>query len=298
MPLRPISRMDDYRFPTEAWDVRGWPVRAEVGDEKVGKVEDMLLDSDGRLRYLEVDLGLMKKHVLVPLEFAHADRDDEAVWIDGMSKEQLERVPEYAVEPESLDEGYERRLTAFYGDATRRGGSRPLDVAADDERELELRRMETLEDEYEVAGVDPRGWDVVTADGQTVGEVKELLMDPGAMKARFLDVSVDEKKLDLERVDRHILLPAERVRLERNKKRVVVGGLLAGDVARYPQYGGLPVQSRSARELDEFFERPNVDEAVRREHDVRMESHPDDPSLRHFYGPRHGGPSVEERYHG
>jgi hypothetical protein len=158
--------------------------------------------------------------------------------------------------------------------------------------------METLEDEYEVAGVDPRGWDVVTADGQTVGEVKELLMDPGAMKARFLDVSVDEKKLDLERVDRHILLPAERVRLERNKKRVVVGGLLAGDVARYPQYGGLPVQSRSARELDEFFERPNVDEAVRREHDVRMESHPDDPSLRHFYGPRHGGPSVEERYHG
>jgi hypothetical protein len=121
MPLRPISRMDDYRFPTEAWDVRGWTVRAEVGDEKVGKVEDMLLDSDGRLRYLEVDLGLMKKHVLVPLEFAHADRDDEAVWIDGMSKEQLERVPEYAVEPESLDEGYERRLTAFYGD--RRGGA-------------------------------------------------------------------------------------------------------------------------------------------------------------------------------
>jgi ribosomal 30S subunit maturation factor RimM len=287
MALRPISRVDDYQFPPEAWDVRGWTVRTEVGDEKVGKVEDMLLDGSGRLRYLEVDLGLMRKHVLVPLEHARAERDNETVRIEGMSKKQLEEVPEYALDPESLDEGYERRLATVYGDAVPGSGTRPLDTAADDDRELELRRMEALEGDYQVAGTDPRGWDVVTADGTKVGEVEELLMDPAEMKARYLDVSVDEKKLELEPVDRHILLPAERVRLERNKKRVVVGGLLSGDVARYPQYGGLPVRSRTARELETFFDRPGpgVGEPGRQDAEARSAGELGDSSLRHFYGP-------------
>lgn len=301
MALRPISRVDDYEFPPEAWDVRGWTVRTEVGDEKVGKVEDMLLDQNGRLRYLEVDLGMMRKHVLVPLEHARAERDSETVRIEGMSKKQLEKVPEYALDPESLDEGYERRLAGVYGDAIPASDARPLDTGTDDNRELELRRMEGLEGDYQVAGTDPRGWDVVTADGMKVGEVEELLMDPAAMKARFLDVSVDEKKLDLEPVDRHILLPAERVRLERNKKRVVVGGLLAGDVARYPQYAGLPVRSGAVRELDTFFERPGtgVSEAGREAADTARPGDWADSSLRHFYGRpgRSNRITGEESYH-
>lgn len=302
MPLRPISRVEDYEFPPEAWDVRGWTVRADVGDEKVGKVEDMLLDGSGRLRYLEVDLGLMKKHVLVPLEHARAERDNETVRVEGMSKKQLEDVPEYALDPESLDEGYERRLAAVYGDTVAASGARPLETGADDDRELELRRMEGLEGEYQVAGTDPRGWDVVTADGTKVGEVSELLMDPAAMKARFLDVAVEEKKLDLEPVDRHILLPADRVRLERGKKRVVVGGLLANDVSRYPHYGGLPVRSGTARELDTFFERPSPTpgEPGRAQEEPYRGSHGEDASLRHFYGSSTRTRLItdEEGYHG
>jgi ribosomal 30S subunit maturation factor RimM len=302
MALRPISRIDGYEFPPEAWDVRGWTVRAEVGDEKVGKVEDMLLDGSGRLRYLEVDLGLMKKHILVPLDRAFAERETETVRIEGMTKEKVEEVPEYAVDPESLDDGYERRLAAVYGGAPGAYGSGSVDAGVDDEHELELRRMDTLEKEYQVAGADPRGWAVVSADGTKVGEVAELLMDPGAMKARFLDVSVDEKKLELEPVDRHILLPAERVRLERNKKRVVVGGLLAGDIGRYPHYGGLPVRAGTARELDTFFERAGAEDrnlGVNLADPVGPGGSRDE-SLRRFYGgsrdTRQG--TVEEDYHG
>jgi sporulation protein YlmC with PRC-barrel domain len=260
----------------------------------------MLLDSGGRLRYLDVDLGLLRKHVLVPLDYAVAERETETVRIEGMSKDQLESVPEYAVDPESLDEGYERRLAAVYGDQAMTMEARSLDVATDDDRELELRRMESLDEEYQIAGTDPRGWSVVTADGEKVGEVSELLMDPGAMKARFLDVSVDEKKLELERVDRHILLPANRVRLERNKKRVIVGGLLSGDVSRYPQYGGLPLQGRTARELDEFFDRPGEDAgaSTRPGHEASTGRWGDE-TLRHFYGSRRAGPNTGEvGYHG
>jgi ribosomal 30S subunit maturation factor RimM len=302
MPLRPISRIDKYQFPSEAWDVRGWTVRSEIGDEKVGKVEDMLLDGHGRLRYLDVDLGLMKKHILVPLEHAFAERETETVRIEGMTKDQLEEVPEYAVDPETLDDGYERRLAAVYGDTPRAASSSYVDPDAPDDREVELRRMEALEDDYQVAGADPRGWGVVTADGTKVGEVSELLMDPSAMKARFLDVAINEKKLDLEPVDRHILLPVDRVRLDRNKKRVVLGGLLADDVARYPHYGGLPVRSGTVRELETFFDRPSPETrtpGVNLADPVGPEGERD-PSLSHFYGRTRGSDpgTAEGRYHG
>jgi ribosomal 30S subunit maturation factor RimM len=256
MALRPISRVDGYTFPSEGWDVRGWEVRTAGSDEKVGKVEDLLLDGSGSLRYLEVDLGFRKKHVLVPLERAHAELEAETVRVEGMTKEELEAVPEYALDPETLDADYERRLAAVYGTRSEPSvTTRGFEPPPGDDSVLDLRRMETLEDEYQVAADDPRGWEVVTGDGKVVGKVSELLMDPGAMKARYLDVAVAEKKLELERVDRHILLPANRVRLERSRKRVVVGGLLSGDIGVYPQYGGLPLHERSAWELETFFER-------------------------------------------
>jgi ribosomal 30S subunit maturation factor RimM len=305
MALRPISRVDDYQFPPDAWDVRGWTVRTEMDDEKVGKVEDMLLDAHGSLRYLEVDVGFLRKHVLVPLDNAFADRATETVRIEGMNKDALEDVPEYSLEPESLDEGYERRLDRVYGAARTTSTSRstsgagPLPTGADADAELELQRMGKLEGDYQVAGEDPRGWDVVTADGREVGEVAELLMDPGAMKARFLDVAVDEKELDLEPVDRHILLPAERVRLDRNKKRVIVSGLLTADVARYPQYSGLPVRARTAYEVDEFFERAGTQTDTRAGSDD-MGTPRGDASMRHFYRttPRTDERITGEEYHG
>jgi ribosomal 30S subunit maturation factor RimM len=305
MALRPISRVDDYQFPPNAWDVRGWTVRTEMDDEKVGKVEDMLLDAHGSLRYLEVDLGFLRRHVLIPLDYAFADRATETVRIEGMNKDALEDVPEYSLEPESLDEGYERRLDRVYGAARTTSmsrstsGSGSLPSGADADTELELQRMDKLEGDYQVAGEDPRGWDVVTADGREVGEVAELLMDPGAMKARFLDVAVDEKELDLEPVDRHILLPAERVRLDRNKKRVIVSGLLTADVARYPQYSGLPVRARTAYEVDEFFERAGTQTDTRAESDD-MGATRGDASMRHFYRttPRTDERIAGEEYHG
>jgi ribosomal 30S subunit maturation factor RimM len=298
MALRPISRVDGYAFPSEGWDVRGWEVRTEVGDEKVGKVEDMLLDGSGSLRYLDVDLGFRKKHILVPLDRAHADLESETVRIEGMTKDQVEAVPEYALAPETLDEGYERRLATVYGTnqeapvSTRGFEPHPADDSA-----LDLRRMETLEEEYRVAADDPRGWEVVTGDGRKVGKVAELLMDPGEMKARFLDVAVDEKKLELERVDRHILIPTGRVRLERRRKRVVVGGLLAGDIAAYPQYGGLPVRERAAWELESFFERGGTDARAggRAAQEEPRAGNWRDARLRHFYGPsRRETPSTVE----
>jgi ribosomal 30S subunit maturation factor RimM len=287
MALRPISRIEDYRFPDDAWDVRGWAVQTEAEEEKVGRVDDMLLDRGGTLRYLDVDLGFLKKHVLVPLDRAHASREQKTVWIEGMTKDQLEAVPEYALDPETLDESYERRLDAVYGGTSASAHERLLAPDEDDRRELELRRMSAIEDEYQVAGDDPRGWKVVTGEGQTVGRVAELLMAPAEMKALFLDVVVDEGELELEPVDRHILLPTQRVRLDRKNKQVLVSGLLAHDLAGYPHYGGLPVTRGATRELEKVFDRAATAEPGAETATTERSPETDwrERTVRHFYQP-------------
>ncbi len=167
--------------------------------------------------------------------------------------------------------------------------------------------MAELEKDYEVGGDDPRGWKVVTGDGTTIGRVSELLVAPAEMKARFLDVSVDEDALKLEPVDRHVLLPSDRVRLDHSSKKVVVAGLLAPDVADYPQYGGLPLTRGHARDIEGFFDRAGTPEASEPRYDDG--SRAPDPSAdredrdhspaRHFYGStspdrRVGEPTMRE----
>ena len=263
MAIRPISRADGFAFPADAHDVTGWTVRTAVDDEKVGRVDDMLLGRDGALRYLDVDLGFLKKHILVPLTHSRADEESKTVWIEGVSKSRLEDAPEYALDPETLTEGYERRLAAYYGgdDTTRFSDPVSDDVAAGTAAARpatsELRRMAELESEYQVAGDDPRDWKVLTGDGTTVGRVAELIVDPGDMKARYLDVVVDEKELELEQVDRHVLLPTDQIRLDRSSKKVVASGLLPTDFGEYPQYGGLPLDDDQTHRIHAYFDRPD-----------------------------------------
>lgn len=299
MALRPISRLDDYSFPEDAWDVRGWTVRTEADDSKVGKVDDMLLDSGGALRYLDVDLGLLKKHVLVPLSRAYADRDSEAVWIEGMTKRDLDEVPEYALDPETLDEAYERRLDTVYGGRTGtpradadfdrndvRGTERDVTRTERDAPPAELQRLGTLEDEYQVSGDDPRGWTVVTGDNRKVGKVAELLVEPGAMTARYLDTVVNEKDLGLEPVDRHVLIPLDRARLDRRDKKVVVSGLLGHDLADYPPYTGLPLSQDHMQSISRHFDRAGAGDEPRRSdpgEEPGSRSEWRDPSVRRFY---------------
>ena len=56
-------------------------------------------------------------------------------------------------------------------------------------RDNEMDRLVPLDqmDDFKVADGDPdvRGWDVVASDGQKVGHVEDLLVDPGAMKVRY-----------------------------------------------------------------------------------------------------------------
>lgn len=66
------------------------------GDDKVGSVEDGLFDdTTGQFRYLIVDTGvwIFGKKVLLPIGAARFDNSEERVYVDGLTKEQVENLP-------------------------------------------------------------------------------------------------------------------------------------------------------------------------------------------------------------
>lgn len=96
-------------------------------------------------------------------------------------------------------------------------------------------------DDFRVAGddPDPRGWEVLGADGRKIGEVDELLIDPGAMKVRYLDVELDGAAGAGR--DRHVLVPIGYARLDREHDRVLVDGLSSAHLRDIPAYDHGPL---------------------------------------------------------
>src|SRR3712207_9188206 len=76
---------------------------------------------------------------------------------------------------------------------------------------------------------DPRDWDVVAADGRTVGVVRDLLVDREAMRVRYLEVL-------LEGSGRRTLLPVGTALMDDAADRVHFHQLSPEQLGRLPEY--------------------------------------------------------------
>lgn len=85
------------------------------GEDKVGSTKDLLVDDSGRFRYLVVDTGpwIFGKNVLLPVGLARFDYDETRVYVDGLTKSQVENLPEYN-DDMVVDEHYEERVRTVY----------------------------------------------------------------------------------------------------------------------------------------------------------------------------------------
>ena len=99
-----------------------------------------------------------------------------------------------------------------------------------------LRRLRDLT-EFEVADDNPdvRGWTVRGSDGQALGTVFELVVDPEALKVRYLDVELDSR-FQINEYENHILLPIGVASLDADGDNVFVPALNAESVLNYPPY--------------------------------------------------------------
>lgn len=86
------------------------------GDDKIGSVKDALFETGtSTIRYLIVDTGfwIFGKNVLLPVGLARFDNSQERIYVDGLTKEQVENLPEYS-DDMTIDHDYEERVRAGY----------------------------------------------------------------------------------------------------------------------------------------------------------------------------------------
>ncbi len=96
MPLQKIKEFDpDYRTHFEDKDIVGYDLYAN-GD-KVGSVDDLLVDDTGKIRYLVVNTGfwILGKQVLLPIGRAQIQETERRIVVDGLTRTQIEALPKY-----------------------------------------------------------------------------------------------------------------------------------------------------------------------------------------------------------
>jgi PRC-barrel domain len=119
-----LMKLSDY-YPDHTRDlfdghnVTSFSVYANDLDDdpnKVGSVKDVLVDeTDGRFRYFIVDTGfwVFGKQILLPVGLARLNYDKERLYVSGITKEQVENLPEFSDDLQ-IDNEYEERVRSSY----------------------------------------------------------------------------------------------------------------------------------------------------------------------------------------
>jgi uncharacterized protein (TIGR02271 family) len=114
MSLHRIKDFDpNYRDSFDKQDIINFDLYS--GNEKIGSVDDLLVDEAGKLRYLAVNTGfwVVGKKVLLPIGRTQIAFNERRVYADSLSRAQVENLPEYN-ESDLLDYDYEERVRNVY----------------------------------------------------------------------------------------------------------------------------------------------------------------------------------------
>jgi uncharacterized protein (TIGR02271 family) len=206
-----LSHIDDYSVYVD-------------NDNKVGSIEDGLFDdTTGQFRYLIVDTGpwIFGKKVLLPIGRAQFDNNEQRVYVSGLTKKQVEELPEYS-SSESVDYDYEENVRGVYREPTA-GQSIPVGsgVAAATTRDVDYTRdnysYDRDPDLYQVRDTDERSQPIRLYE-------ERLVADKSRRKVG--DVAVG-KRIESETANVSVPLQKERVVIERTTP---TEGMAATDV--------------------------------------------------------------------
>lgn len=115
-----------------------------------------------------------------------------------------------------------------------------------------LYRLNELDD-YKVANhsADIRGWEVKSRDGNSIGRVKDLVVDKVGQKVRYIDLELDEEyQVDSDNTDMHLLIPVGAARLDKDVDEVHVSRIMTIDeLNRYPRTMGSAISRDYEREV-------------------------------------------------
>ncbi|MGG6263631.1 DUF2382 domain-containing protein [Leptolyngbya sp. AN03gr2] len=119
MALYRIKDFDpDYRNHFDGDDVKDLDLYN--GDDKIGSVNDVLVDEEGRFRYLVISTGawIFGKKVLLPIGRAQIDYSARRVYAQGLTKSQVEQLPEFTDDLKMDYHGEEQVRNVYRSGAT------------------------------------------------------------------------------------------------------------------------------------------------------------------------------------
>ncbi len=126
MALHKLKDFDtDYHNHFDGNDIIGYDVYSD--NDKIGSVDNLLVEDDGRIRYLIINTGLwvVGKKVLLPIGRARLEFGDRRIYAKGLTKAQVESLPQYD-ENSMVDYEHEEQVRGVY---------RPTNAAAVYDRE-------------------------------------------------------------------------------------------------------------------------------------------------------------------
>lgn len=113
MPLHKLKDFDpNYQDADDG--IKGLDVYTESTNEKIGTVSDVLVDQEGKFRYLLVELGfwIFGKKVLLPVARSQINQNAQRIYAS-LTREQAEALPEYH-DNLSADYSYEEQVRGVY----------------------------------------------------------------------------------------------------------------------------------------------------------------------------------------
>ncbi|MGI0484043.1 DUF2382 domain-containing protein [Pantanalinema rosaneae CENA516] len=253
----------DYRRHFDNRDLVGYSLYS--GNDKIGSVDDLLVDEEGRFRYLVINTGawIFGKKVLLPIGQSRIDYNAERVFVNGLTREQVEALPEFTNE-NAVDYDYEERVRNSYRSmATGRGMSQPMATGAYDRNSYRYDRDTAL-------------YNLNEQDHQNLRLYEERLI-ANKHRQKTGEVVVG-KRVETERAHVEIPLEKEKVVIERtaptNADRVAPGeaAFNEGDVVRMEVYEETPDVHKEAFVREQVNVRKVVDrDTVNAEEEIRRE---------------------------
>ncbi|MEH2418163.1 DUF2382 domain-containing protein [Nostoc sp.] len=252
MPLQKISEFDtDYRNTIEGNDIKGMGVYVQGTDEKLGTVNDAVVDDQGAFRYLIVDIGfwIFGKKILLPVGKSRIDSTANRVYVVGITREQAENLPEYQ-EHTTLDYDYEEQV---------RGGYRTPSVESSAALGLTAGGTTPSPDSYTYAH-DADLYDVNAHEDQTFKLYQERLV---ANKQR--------RKSGEVAISKHVETETARVAVPVEKERVVIERVTSQDTGKVVSAEAADFSEGEVAHIDLYEEVADIQKEAFLREEVRVQ---------------------------
>lgn len=252
----PLIKLEDYypnyRETFSGDDIKKLDLYTEGGD-KAGSVHDVLVDNNGRFRYLVIDTGTWAfgKKILLPVGLSRIDYEQHRVFVDGLSKEQVQNLPAYN-ENLVVDYDYEEQLRGVY---------RPLaSTTTADTGESILASESYNRDTYNYDR-EPYLYDLNEGEGQTLRLYEERLI-----------ANKERRKVGEVAVSKRVETETARVSVPVEKERIVIERTTPTDTTAINP-NDADFQSGEVARMEVYEERANIQKQafVREEVSVRKE---------------------------